>query len=44
LLDDHGEPVCQTDLGAGLAAYRDWRERHPDYVVPAHPGAPCGEM
>jgi hypothetical protein len=40
LLGENGEQVCSTDFEAGLAAYRDWRKRHPDYVVPALPGAP----
>jgi len=37
LLDDNGEPLCSTDDEAGLAADRDWRQRHPDDVGPARP-------
>lgn len=43
LLDENGEPVGSTDFEAGLAAYRDWRKRHPDYVVPSLLDAPLGD-
>lgn len=32
-IDDNGEIVPQG-LEKGLAAYRDWRSRHPDYTSP----------
>lgn len=33
LIDDNGELVLH-DLNTGLAAYRDWRQRHPAHVPP----------
>jgi len=33
LMDDDNE-LIPHDLDTGLAAYRDWRARHPDYKIP----------
>jgi hypothetical protein len=33
LIDDTNEPV-RHGLEKGLAAYRDWRARHPDHDIP----------
>lgn len=32
LLDENGRYVPH-DIETGLQAYRDWRSRHPDYVI-----------
>jgi hypothetical protein len=34
LMDETCEDTGPFDLERDLAAYRDWRARHPDYVVP----------
>ncbi len=39
LMDDHYE-LIPHDLDAGLAAYRDWLARHPDYIIPPRRRAP----
>jgi hypothetical protein len=40
LIDESGTPAAPFDLEREVAAYRDWRARHPDYAVPsALPGA-----
>mgnify|MGYP006447417973 CR=1 FL=1 len=30
MIDEFGKGSGSTDLDLGLAAYRDWRQRHPD--------------
>ena len=30
--------AAELEGGEGVEAYRDWRARHPDYVVPAAAG------
>jgi len=35
-MDETGENTGPFDLERDLAAYRDWRARHPDYVVPPY--------
>lgn len=34
LIDETGALLPDANYEAGVAAYRDWRARHPDYVVP----------
>ena len=34
LIDDEGRPV-DRDIDRGLNAYIDWRQRHPEYVLPS---------
>jgi hypothetical protein len=34
LIDETGVLLSGVDHDAGLMAYRDWRARHPEYVVP----------
>ena len=35
LIDETGTPTGPLDLDRERAAYRDWRIRHPEYVVPS---------
>ncbi len=37
LIDETGNPCVEFDYEASIAAYRDWRTRHPDYIVPDRP-------
>jgi hypothetical protein len=34
LIDETGEETGLFDFERDVAAYRDWRARHPEYVVP----------
>ena len=38
LIDETGALLSEANYDAGIAAYRDWRARHPDYVVPPNNG------
>ncbi len=35
LIDENGDLLPEADPDLALGAYRDWRARHPEYVVPA---------
>jgi len=36
LIDENGDLVPESDPDLALGAYRDWRARHPEYVVPSY--------
>jgi len=36
LIDENGDLVPESDPDLALGAYRDWRARHPEYVVPPY--------
>ena len=36
LIDENGDLLPESDPDLALGAYRDWRARHPDYVVPPY--------
>jgi hypothetical protein len=33
LIDETGNPCMEFDYAISIAAYRDWRSRHPDYPI-----------
>ncbi len=42
LMDETGADTVPYDLDREMAAVRDWRARHPDYVVPPPQLRPVG--
>jgi len=36
LVDENGDQLPESDTELALGAYRDWRARHPEYVVPPY--------
>jgi len=37
LIDETGSPCTEFGYTVSIAAYRDWRARHPDYIAPDRP-------
>lgn len=42
LIDEAGDEIEPSYVDRELGAYRDWRARHPDYVVPPAPRSAVG--
>jgi hypothetical protein len=42
LIDEAGVQIAPFDLNREIEAYRDWRARHPEYVVPPVPRSVAG--